>query len=233
MESKKPAGPTIIAVRHRLLSETKFDNETRMQKVRNELEKIHRDRKKRVLFVEAPPSLIHNVLGIERPKLSPKTEEAIESRSPWPFRDPFCEAIRIASKNGYKIIGLNRDIVMPILYSVVARQYENAGSHGKENLIKIGSYINQNLSEKYWADIIRRRKATPNDIILIHPNHVAGLLRESGFRPKELKWLDKPVKKSGNRVWRLNKRELDAFMKKRALQRKLRQNAIAMRRKPK
>jgi ABC-type uncharacterized transport system YnjBCD substrate-binding protein len=42
-------------------------------------------------------------------------------------------------------------------------------------------YLNKNLREKYWAQKAKRLGAGEGDIVVMHPAHVAGFLKQANL----------------------------------------------------
>lgn len=208
----KPRGPTIIALQHPIKEDA-----ARCEKIRDALEEISRDGKKRTLFVELSQGDISLVLD-QKPKTRHELIQAINLDM---YPEPFAEAVRVAYSKGYKIVGLMSPSVTRFI-DKVKPLYRHFPSRRKE-LLKVTSYVNKNLMEPFMAKRLAKHKPTSNDIIIMHPNHVKGFLAEVDFKPKSIKWLDRPRKRGQHDVWRLKGRELRDFLKEREIRRKERQ----------
>ncbi len=120
--------------------------------------------------------------------------------------DPFGVAIAKAHEMGWGIVPLDKQSVHDLYWGF--RERESRG---------VLRFMNMNLREKQWALKIKQKKAGKNDFVLVHQDHVEGLLHESGISRKSVIWVSKPTGAAWRRLsatglevvkaWRVAKRE--------------------------
>lgn len=125
-------------------------------------------------------------------EISPKGLQELKSSGWARVPDPFLAAYFSARTAGYEIIPLDNNKLHDIdslgNYSRILRNL------GEADAPKLFRYLNKNLREKYWAFKVKANKITSADVIVMHPNHVRGFLKESGLKPKFIRWINKPQK---------------------------------------
>lgn len=203
--------PTIVALEH--LSNTKPEEQERLFEakiqVRHFLESLAKDGKKRTVYLE----------------VSPESMQQITSKNMlFKATDPFMGVIDFAKRNGWKIVCLDNpkidlktyqaverlgDIFGRIPIEVINSRYCQDALEARFNLM--------NLRAQVWAHLTRT--AQPEDLIIMHPNHVNDFLLESGILGKNVKWISKPRPKQ-EKIRRLGSKERRIL--KRLQQRKLR-----------
>lgn len=93
--------------------------------------------------------------------------------------------MRIAKAAGWKVNVLDKNSNFDLIENERERQWKKDKT---ADLTEIERYMVYDLREKRWATLLRR-DATPNDIVIIHPAHVDGLIHQSNFNPKQVVWI--------------------------------------------
>lgn len=99
--------------------------------------------------------------------------------------DPFEMVIALADKYGWPVKPLDKSVLRDLPSS--ARRVFS----GKVRA-DIEGYFQSNYRERYWSHTLRLRKATPQDLIIAHPDHIKGLAMEAGYSTDRTIWINKP-----------------------------------------
>jgi len=232
-QKKKKGFPTFIAVRHpEATDKYPADNRlSRSSKVLIDFLKKPFSGKRRTLYIELTQLQIDYYL---------KHGEApgFVARFPVSY-DPFFDAIDLAKKKGWKIVGLDKPRLLLDLLPKQEQVYRRQsvlhffGDAPPPPQLPL-RYAMHNLREKSWAHKLKREKPTANDIVVMHPNHISGFLIESGLKGKNVVWIDKPRSLKIIKASRLNSREKRQLKRRRdQLREQRRKKIVARKSKPK
>ncbi len=198
---KRKTQPTIIGANH--LANTIFGWEHSKEPenlqeciksaktVSNILESLAHQSVQRTLFIEGTKrSLRNEKVDIYNDPNKPLFE--ISSKN-----EPFLAAVQTAKKNGWKIVPLD---------SRIKRATSEFGFFGTT---ESRLFHNMNVREDAWVDGVLKKEAKPKDVILIHSGHVRGILLKTGWKGKQVIWVNRPDKFKLER--RLNSRRRRAL----------------------
>lgn len=191
--------PTVIALKHYRVIEKKEELTQTQERVQEYLNKLAAVKQQRRVFIE----------------LNEKVLESIRSGE-YPFIEPFSTVVLTADEQNWTVIPLGRKLITDVRSTVVERTSRKFRFEGPNDPFDFQTirYINQNLRERAWAHKIKMQKPGEHDLIVMHPNHVEGFLKETGHDPQKVVWINKPDKKSGI-LKRLDGDELAKFLAER------------------
>ncbi|MDD5162677.1 MAG: hypothetical protein PHD95_00540 [Candidatus ainarchaeum sp.] len=121
---------------------------------------------------------------------------------------PYFNVVQIATREKWPIIPLDKKAIKALVEKGIAKKDST-----------LGRYLVSNLRERYWAHLLKIMKPTSVDVIIVHPNHVRGLLIETGMNPRNVIWFNRP-RNFFARWRRLSKLEEKRFKRKRNAARK-------------
>jgi len=113
--------------------------------------------------------------------------------------EPFEMVVALADKNKW--------VVKPIDYSIL-RNIESSGRVLMPGSPKIEGYFVKNYRERFWAHKMRVRKVSPEEIVVMHPEHMGGFASETGYSLKKVIWINKPSMANTVVFPRANKRDM-------------------------
>lgn len=205
--------PLLLAAYHprkEVLDEFEFNNKLKAgeKKIAEIFGRLAAEKKKRTLFVEMEAH------GISRRDPESAFFDPVEGI----FSDPFTLAVQEAKKHGWRIEPLEQKETSEA--ERIARLRIGYKPEGKALLE--WRYAHFNCREKAWAGLIAK-KATEDDIVLIHPNHVKGFLTHSNLPREKVVWVHRPLP---NRHGPLTENEIEKLFNhnNRAQPRKTRRN---------
>lgn len=157
-------GPTLIGLQHLDFTLTSKLLSDASDKIVDFLAKAKMRKKKRTIFIEMRSEQLNNYI-----------ERALSKRLGFSKLNPFGITIAWALKNGWKVVPLDRFNVQAL-------------SH-----LAPPEYLNKNVRERLWANKIAFGR-TPKvfDIIIMHPNHIWGFVKEcqkKGIEFQRIKFL--------------------------------------------
>lgn len=103
---------------------------------------------------------------------------------------PYALAAATAAEKGMEVVGLDTKEMIKAFYG-----HENRGD------IELMRFTEKNLREWSWAKKVEQTEppVTEDDIVIMHPNHVEGFLKNSRMA-HEIVWVDQPYKSDLKRL---------------------------------
>lgn len=145
---------------------------------------------------------------------------------------PFSHAIKIAQEQGWRVVYLDSNAIAKIhrraltALHMAERQHQNTGARAhaveKRRAEELMYYVNANLRERYWARVIAAHHAGPQDIVILHPIHVQGFLREIGHPNTPVREFKLQMKLKPVGYHKLTAKEVERFKRRRVNERKKR-----------
>lgn len=124
--------------------------------------------------------------------------------------DPHMYAVHLAREKGWKIVFMGKQL------SKFIPTIGTLGIHPNQT----ARYLIMNIRERIWGIRIRKIGVHPGDIIIVHPEHVSGLLHEGQLKGIRTVYLNKPRNIGWKRLTPFEKKKMDQLRNQRRIERR-------------
>ena len=144
------------------------------------LDKLASEDKPRRVFIELAPDVLERMRSGDIPN------ELLD--------DPFIDVVHFADAKGWQVIPLDRAMIRQATDTMTEPLLRKLLSHTEPIKASDGvmqRYLSWNVKERSWALKLRRERPTEDDLVLLTPHHVNGLVEMMDYDSGRVVWIDR------------------------------------------